>query len=150
MQNQRKRNAGLFARMERLFIQPYHQTTDGVLIGAGPVEVLEQDVSDTDLGQALRVALNQSGRTVPHPADWGMIPQPLNKAAGAKSWSAFVKGTTSCEISDDGQTIKITPTRNAGSRVGFLFLNDLVVEVSSGVEDFELGSALRRAIASAK
>lgn len=44
----------------------------------------------------------------------------LYKAAGATAWRDFVRGTAHVTVSQEGASITVTPTINAGSREGFL------------------------------
>lgn len=66
------RYASLFCRRDRLFVQPYHETTDGVLLGGEPVESLEPSSSDQELGEAILRSLGHSKIGVPHPTNWSV------------------------------------------------------------------------------
>jgi hypothetical protein len=142
----KRRCVGLFLRDGALFLQPYYRTTAGVLIGGEPVERLELPSTDQELGQALRTALDHTRQKVPHPTDWDKLPNPLYEAAGVKSWPSFIKRTRSCEVTDDGRILRITPMRNAGSRDGFQFLEDLSIELRSDASTMEIGRSIRMAM----
>jgi hypothetical protein len=137
------RCAAVFSRRGKLFFQPHNRTITGLLIGGGPVEVLGEGASDQEIGQSLRKAVSNTRNGVPHPIDFNKLPLYLYEAAGVKSWTTFVKGTKNCQIADDGSIVSITPTRNAGAREGFQFLNDLTLELPSVVSSADLGRAIR-------
>lgn len=62
MRSRERRSVGVFSRGGRLYIQPYHRTTAGVLLGGSPVQVLDYNSSDEEIGQALHRALGQAKR----------------------------------------------------------------------------------------
>ena len=77
--------AGIYQLKDRIFIHPWQLTETGLGMGTEPYVALPLEVEPANLGKAALDALNQSGRTVPHPTDWKAQRAARLKAAGVKS-----------------------------------------------------------------
>lgn len=142
------KSATVYNRKSKYIIHAVSNTAAGVGIAARPFLVLEEDTSAADLGEAVMNALESARQGVPHPTDWPSVLRPLLDAAQVKSWSTFVRDTCSCEILDDGSSIKIYPTRNMGAQEGFQSIEakpSLLLPSKSTAES--IGSAVREALA---
>lgn len=138
--------ATIYKRGAVLIIHPTSKTTAGVGIGTPPFLVVDADASPGIIGRELVQAL-QAGRSgIPHPVDWSNVGTPLLEAAKVRSWSAFVRGTLCCVVSDDGKDIGLIPTVNRGARTGFEHLPDDELSVPSTAPPEQVGLAVRKAL----
>ena len=127
--------ARIYYREDKIIIGSNHKTTDGVWIDPGPYEVCSGQIDPAELGRIIINALNSSKTGVP---------QPLEKAAGVKSYSTFIKGTKSCsvELSDKYNCI---PYRNCGFKgddKGFHKMPDEQISLSTNSSTEEIGQAV--------
>lgn len=78
-------------------------------------------------------ALAQSDRVVPHPTqhEWKGSFAPFLKAAGVRSYRAFMDDARSVEIGVVDDELSLTPHRNLGSKGGFELLPDLAVSLAA-------------------
>jgi hypothetical protein len=123
-----------------LIVHPVSETVNGVGIASPPFEVLTVGSSPEALGTAVVAALGESRTEVAHPTDFPAIARPLYEAAGVKSWSTFVKGSSMCTVEVDGSTLRIEPWENQGAREGFepILENRLALPASSSIESLGL------------
>jgi hypothetical protein len=142
-------HAGAYLHPDGFVLHAQHRAISGVLVGAPPVLRLPLNVSDAELGAALRTVLRAYVEGVRHPTDWSESGKAFLKAAGYRSWKSLEALARSCwiEVSDD--RIVITPLRNGGSRgdqKGFQpFGAEPVISSISGDDD-EVGGALKVAL----
>jgi hypothetical protein len=143
MSDQMKK-AAAFLRKGKIFLHPYSRTTQGFWIFSLPVVVADEN--DEDLGGKLLTILSNSAESVPHPATWKGLTDPLLKAAGVRSFASFTKFANGVDITrDEDGVITFMPTKNGGPRNAFLHLDDKLIRSSAAEEDLE--SALRAAFA---
>src|ERR671937_817085 len=83
-----ERLVAVFAREADLLVEPNCQATTGLWLSAGPVGRLPRTATPAELGAAVRAALSESRRGVPHPTNWGPFSPPVLQAAGVRSWAA--------------------------------------------------------------
>lgn len=89
------------------------------------LDVDPQDLgTEPDLGSiaaALARALSQSGRVVPDPAphEWKGRFAPFLKAAGVRSFRAFMATARLVTVDEQDGTFTVTPSRNLGTKGGF-------------------------------
>ncbi|MEH2484985.1 hypothetical protein [Bradyrhizobium sp. AZCC 2230] len=143
------RKAAAYLRRNKVIICPVSDTTDGVGVICAPVFDLEaSDVSG--VGAAVLEALQLSREGIPHPApaDWSKLFKPVLKAAGVGSWKTFVRSTKDVIVRFETNRIVYIPTRNLGSRNGFVPLPEK--ERSSAPMAAEVGPALLAAFGDAE
>lgn len=139
-------NAAIYLRRGKYLLQPYFQATSGIHLGGEPVTVLESHVADEELGRGLLQALSASKTGVPLPADWSQVVRHEQLAAGVRSWASFVRGTSYCSAERDDSRIHLLPSRNAGSREGFIHLPAVALSLERGTSPAQLGVAIRAAL----
>ncbi|HEY4252132.1 MAG TPA: hypothetical protein VGM87_13050 [Roseomonas sp.] len=102
--------------------------------------------SPADIGGKAITALRQSRIDVPHPAqsEWGKVQAPILNAAGARSWTAFAKGTKAVMLELEGDSVRLEPTADYGRRGGTMLPDQAIT--CRFTEDV-LGPALLRAFA---
>ncbi len=141
-------------RKGKWLVGSYSQTVDGVWIHQGEYEVLSTETDVAVVAEAILSALGRSRVGVPHPQDWSGHTRPLLEAAGVPSWRAYVNGTKSISITQEGDSISLTPMINKGAREGFGFQNErtVVVPATAAPDELgdELGDALERALAACR
>lgn len=117
----------------------------GLLIPDGDPAVLNADVGNEELGQAVIAALGRTRDGLPTNYK---IPRntPLFKAAGVRSLTAFAKTASSVLIMEfPTDLVTFTPTKNIG-RGSYLYLgNDQTIETPS-TDPAELGRLLHEAV----
>jgi hypothetical protein len=110
-------------RSKKIILQPVSKTTVGLWKGDGPVVAIEEaDVSK--LGESVLKALAGSREDIPHPTSWKGSFDLVLKAAGVKSWKAFVKSAKRVEIKFSTNRVSFVPTKNCGPRDGFQSLDE--------------------------
>lgn len=145
----RHAHATVAARRDSLIVSSYSQTTAGFWVGNGAFEILDRDVGDDLLGEALKRALAESRTAVPVP-DWSVLPiAPILTALGLKSVATYMKGTTEVSVTV-GESMTLTPTRNGGTRQGFVEILSARVSLDRESEPAVLGRAVREALSLAE
>lgn len=141
-------HAGAHLHPDGFILHAQHRATSGVLVGAPPVLRLPLDVSEAELGIALRTALRAYAEDVPHPTDWSESGKAFLRAAGYRSWKSLEAPARSCWIELAEGRLVITPLRDGGSRgdqKGFQPFGAEPVAVSITGTDEEVGIALKAA-----
>jgi hypothetical protein len=141
------RRASAHRRRNRILICPVSVTTSGVGITSEPVFDIEANDA-SGLGEATLAALQKSKKGVPHPTPDEWLDDPILKAAGIKSWSAFAKSAKNVIIRFETNRVVFVPTKNLGPRDGFVALPER--ERSSAPTVAEVGSALLAAFEDAE
>jgi hypothetical protein len=114
------KRASIFKRKKQFFVHALSETTDGVWMYSEPWLALPESTDDSQLENAIRVALDGTKMGVPHPAEWAHVLDPLLTLAGVKGWTTFMRGATCVEIDADGGHLTLLPTTNRGPREGFI------------------------------
>ena len=110
-----------------------------------PACKLTREVSEADLGKAVRAVLMASETIVPHPTRWAGVTKPIFQAVGMRSWKAMTASARHCQVGENDLGIVLTPSRNGGmlgDDRGFHDLSGSALTLSGGSTDAELGSAL--------
>jgi len=139
------KNVEIYLRNGHFYIQPMVSITVGVHIGAEPIAVVVDDISDEILGQNIldTIALPIPKVTPPkNTADWNQFLKPFFKVVKVRSWKAFMVGTQLISIEEqvDGM-IQLLPTVNNGK--SFLYRPKNIQFLSSDCTPAELGKAVR-------
>ncbi|MEU4568383.1 hypothetical protein [Micromonospora sp. NPDC023956] len=141
-------SAALDLRRGRYLAWSSSLVVDGYWVANGTHEVLDESVDDEKLGETLRRVLAASRTGVPNPPhSGGPSPfDPMLATLGLRSYSTFLKGTRHVDVEADDDTVVLTPTRNGGSREGFVGLPEQAVRLTAP-DSAALGAALRTALA---
>jgi len=103
-----------------LVVAPVVRTTSG-----HGLEINPQNLGACPDREAVEAAITsafaQSGRIVPHPAqsEWKGSFDPFLKAAGVRSFKAFMSTAQSLTIDEEDGALAVTPSRNLGAKEGF-------------------------------
>lgn len=139
------KEATIYERKGMLYIYASSKTTVGVLMIDPPVFAIAKD-NTNEVGRTIRERLLASREGVPHPKVPTNLFAPVLNLAGVKSVAAFAKLAKCVHAStDDGVEVTLTPTRNGGSREGFVPLPDKAVVALNA--DEALGTAAVAALA---
>lgn len=141
------KDAIVYRRNDGWYLHSSSQTTDGVWIATQPFLKLPPDADLSAIGEAVMRAIDASRQSVPHPAAWNGLFQPMLQLAGAKSWATFVKGSMCLRFEADDCVLLVTPTKNLGPKEGHLPLSDKVLRLPRGSTDEGVGAAVQEAIA---
>ena len=116
--------ATIYERKGMLYVHSSSKTTAGIWMITPPVlAVVKHDTAG--VGRAIRECLSASREGVPHPKVFTDLFTPVLNLAGVKSIGTFGKLAKCVEAEmDDGARVTLTPTRNGGSREGFVPLPD--------------------------
>lgn len=109
------------------------RTTAGVGLECDPVR-LEDGAAPDQIATVIRRALAGPSRVIAHPAarEWKGLFEPFQRAAGVRSYKAFVTGAVRIEIEAVNGDLAITPNLNLGARDGFERLAEKTVVVPAG------------------
>jgi hypothetical protein len=143
------RLAIVYARNRDFIVQPNSKTTAGFYIGTEPIELLPSDVSDGDLGAAIRRALNASQTGIAVPTNRKADLEPLFQLARIRNWNELQKTATMCEIESAGNEFRITPSSNGGAigpNKGYHSLIHQTISLPFTCTDQDLSAAVRQAI----
>ena len=141
--------AAVFVRGDDFLIATNWQTEAGFWVSADPVTLLPRSASDSQLGAAVRLALDSSRRGVPNPSDWSEFPSSLLRVANVRSWNALQRAAALCQVEADDAEIRVLPSVNGGTRGdnrGYHSLDELAVVVPVHSSDEELGAVVQSAI----
>ena len=115
----REPHASIYRREDRFIVCSNSRTTVGVWIVCDPFISLPMDASNEELGAAVLAALRQSKESVPHPEQSerrGELAS-LLKAAGVRSWKAFMNETVFVLGSSANKRSSLMPGRTAVRRM---------------------------------
>lgn len=129
-----------YLRRDKIFLNPVSRTTKGFLIMWDPLVLVGPDAPE--LGKKVLSVLSQSAVDVPHPESWGGRSAAMAKAAGVQSYAAFANLAKCVEIAQNEHEVIFTPTRNGGSRKGFVHLKS---RIRCRPNEDEVGPALKAA-----
>ena len=136
------RCAQVYRRSDKYFVTASSRTRDGFWLEDGPVSVASTSDSDA-LAAVVRAALERSRIGIPAPHDLSAWISPVAEAAGYKRYTAFAKGTALVSIEQTAGRLRIKPSRNAGSREGYLSLEDRALDIAADAPN--LGQSIEEA-----
>lgn len=117
------RLAGVDLRQSEYIVCVYSRTPKGVWVLDGTPTLLPEESTADQLGLAVREALARSREGFPELTRDSMPSLPLLRLLHLPDFETYKKGTRSVwirsEPADDGETLKVTPLRNEGSRGGY-------------------------------
>ncbi len=142
--------AAVYQRGPAVLLHALSCTADGVWILSEPCVRMPIDCSDSDMGNALLSVLEWSKSPVPRPTHWKEVLEPLLKAAGVKTWQAFVKSAVCVEVELGGNKLEFIPTRNLGSVGGFQADESRKAVVVPIGASASVGATLRTVLGSAR
>ncbi|GGM63041.1 hypothetical protein ACFFX1_42665 [Dactylosporangium sucinum] len=120
---------------------------EGGSVNNGWIESGDPDLAPETLGRLVREALNASESNVPMP-DFREPPPNFLKllaTASVKTESRFMQDNRLVTVTLSGAQISLLPTRNQGRR-GFEHIPDAELNISSTIEEDELGQIVRQAL----
>ncbi|HSG56081.1 MAG TPA: hypothetical protein VLA45_11560 [Paracoccaceae bacterium] len=131
-----ERSAAVYSTNGKLIVAPVIKTTAGIGLEVDPTTI--EDASNiAAIGNCLCDALSRSMRIIPHPAQdqWKGFFEPFQKAAGVRSYKAFMKEAIRIGIRESGTELELTPHRNRGSKEGFEEIPDAAIVLAAS--DYE-------------
>ena len=137
------------ARKRRLYVMSWSAMLHGSVMN-GWVEAVDQDVPHAALGGLVKQALAQSKTNVGMP-DFRSSKSPTNAllaAAGVKSYNGYALSAREVcvDLDDEVPGLLITPTRNGGTREGWMRLDGLSTRLDRKVTDEQLGQSVCAAL----
>jgi len=145
------RCAIVYERDAVLYIRTSSRTTDEVWIEDGPCSSMPVDSRIEEIAEAVRTALESSKSGIPHPGrqSWGHVLDALLEAAGVKTWAVFSKTAICLKVELEVQ-LRIAPTKNLGSKGGFVEIEGKAIVLSSSATLTEIGVGIKRALSIAE
>jgi len=138
--------AAVLAGHGRFMLASVCKTACGVQLPADPIDRLRADVSETDLGAAVRRVLAASRRVIDDPPP-GMSAEaygrPLVRAMGFRSARELCRGAKSINVAIEDGVFKAFPSRG-DAKGSALFTGEIVV--SPSLSDVDIGHAVREAL----
>jgi hypothetical protein len=117
------RLVGVDLRQGQYLVSTYSRTPKGVWVVDGLPALFTEDTPADMLGVAIHEALERSRQGIPELSRDSDPARPRLDLLGLPDYATYAKGTRSVEVysklSDDGDTIAVTPTHNQGPRKGF-------------------------------
>jgi hypothetical protein len=143
------KTAHVFEYNGNLYFRPYSQTTAGVWIGTDSIMRLDTAAPNSEIGRVVLLVIDKSQYAIPHPSVWSeMDDDPLLKAAGVKSWSAFMKKAKCLAVDLENLTLRLIPRRNMGPREGYEPMPEQSVEIPLDSPPQHIGLAIRDKLSS--
>jgi hypothetical protein len=141
-------SAVIYRRHDGFYIHSESKTTAGVWMASEPFLKVELNASAVEKGKALLEALNASKESVPHPADWDKVFQPMLDLARVDDWSSFMRRAGCVTADAESDQIIFVPHRNVGENEGHVPKRDQMVELPINSSFEYVGASLDRAMAS--
>lgn len=140
-------SAAVDQRAGKLIVTSYSQATSGLWIG-NHWSILDANVEEAELGNAIREALSRTELGIPKPSrdELARLDKPKLQALGVRSTSAYMRGTKSVVLDghDDGH-LAVTPTENR-HRDGFVEIEAAKALLPADIAPAELAAAVRTAL----
>ena len=143
------RSATIYEFNDRLFINPYARTRDGVSTGMAVLATASKD-DPRDIGLKLLAMLDECKDNIPD--DYSGGPSPalavIIKEAKQRSWSAFHRKAISVGVFHEinGKQIEVTPSRRVGGGA-----TDIEEKIRHcGLDPAEIGTTVLAALADAE
>ena len=139
-------SAAVYELKDRVLIHPWQRTTEGLGMASEPYVTLPLDADAKTLGTSVLRALEQSGRTIPHPTSWRGLEAARLEAAGVKSERGFQLNARSVSVDRSADSLRIEPSRNGGASgdtKGFAPLPELSTSLPLHASAEQLGAAVR-------
>jgi hypothetical protein len=130
----------VYRRGSKAFLVPLARVPSGGHIETEPVQVIDLPASPGNIGDAVLLALESSGRSLPEPGS-DQLESPAQRAAGAKSWKQFIRGTASCDVEKHESGYVITPLRPERGE-GFGYEPDKAIGIALNASPALLGEEL--------
>lgn len=123
--------ASAYKIKEKIFIQSYAKTTDGLSRLDGPVFISEE-ADFIQLGNNILKAIEDAGQIIPHRVDWKEMQKEdkMLQEAKMKTWNALMKASQVVEIEEKGSSIELLPLRfkgTTGKNRGYDFLTEKAI-----------------------
>jgi hypothetical protein len=117
------KRANVDLRQGEYIVCTYSKTSAGFWVLDGTPARVPQESPAGELGAAIRDALSQSREGIDTPGRDDKPAQPLLDLLGLPDYATYAKGTRSVRLnvepSGEGETVKVTPKRNEGTRRRF-------------------------------
>ena len=133
------KSTNVYLKNKILFIVPTATTDRGVGIHYYPIEQLDCERSSLDIGEAILKGLENSLDGVPHPSNWVEVLKPLFKIVGVKDWKSFNKNSKLVGVFDTGTQFVFEPTKNEGSKKGYVTISNEIIRVDTPLTLEEIG-----------
>jgi len=126
----KKKSASIIKTTTNYWIHSQSKTTVGLGIASPPFIKMALDVTPEQLVSNLLIALEKSGGIVPHPKDWKASEKEFNKNLEIKTKKAFYAGSKCCGVSEQDNTIVLSPTERVGNMGSFIHSPESDVSIS--------------------
>jgi hypothetical protein len=130
----REKSAAVYSRGDNLYVASVSKTEAGFGIEAAPFVSVSLDGAATEVGAAIRTALDASraGIPTPSPEELGALKpseSPLLRLAGINSYRTFARGARHVAVSEADGRITLDPSK-ATEKGAFEYLPDrtLIIE----------------------
>lgn len=138
--------AAVYKKGDAYYLHSSSKTTTGVWIATAPFLKIDAKSTPSTKGEAVIQALAASQDVVPHPTSWAGLVSPLLELASVKSWVTFTKHAKCVDVEADGESIRLVPNNNLGSKEGFGPSPEKAVELSFPTSPDRTGLALEEAM----
>lgn len=113
-----QRAAVVYRINDRLIIGASRRTATGLRLEVEP-RAVEADAELPRIVSALSSALDASTPAAVPPGDWRGFFDPFLKAAGVRTFKAFMAAAQSVDVDEENGAFIVTPNRNLGPKDGF-------------------------------
>ena len=112
------RSAVVYLVNHHLVIGASRRTATGLQLEVEP-RALQADSNAEEVAATLLSALDASEPTEVQPGDWKGVFDPFLRAAGVKSYKAFMSGARSVNVDEQDGAFLVSPNCNLGPSEGF-------------------------------
>jgi hypothetical protein len=140
------KRAAVYRRKNAWIMHADSQTTVEAWIATAPRIRLHPEASPEEIGNALKLVIDGSKHSIPHPTDWSGSFRETLDLAGVRSWSEFSRGTACICVELDAGRMRFCPYENKGSREGYIRLPHKDFSIPSDSSAEAIGRAVQQAI----
>jgi len=136
-----------FVSKEKYVIYPISNTVNSGGIAVEPYIFLEGNIGYTELAKEILKVLEYSELDIDSPKDWKDYRKEYLKSMKVKTMKELHMNSFSLGILIKDNILKLTPTKNGGSRQGFQYLKSLeAVELPADSSIEKIADALKEAL----
>jgi hypothetical protein len=141
------RKATVYRRAGLVLVNRVDTTTEGIPVSTDQVLTFGLDASPDLVGQGLLDVVRQARSHIPplSRSEWVTGFDPVLRAAGVRSWRAFIRGCRDLSVFDEGDELRLVPSVNKGAREGFSLIDASEIRTTKRVAR-TVGEAVMRAL----
>jgi hypothetical protein len=145
-----KKSTSIIKTTSNYWIYSESKSTVGGWIASPPFIKMPLDVAPAELVKSLFTALEESGGVVPYPKDWKAFEKEFHENLEIKTKKAFYMGSKCCGVSEQDNTLVLTPMVRVGNMGSFIHSPESDVSVSRSESPEKIFEAIQEAFERSK